>query len=148
MAVSDHDKERAVDRWLEDVSAASRCWKAAKAAQESSESIVAYLEEVKSHVGVDGDLGRRMDEAIAKNRENAERLAVAAERLSELERGFYGVMEAIRPAEVAEAWRMHYVEGKTWSKCAKLLHYNRQHLNRLSRRAKAVVYDKIPRSYR
>lgn len=147
--MTDQEKIEAVDRWLADVAAASRRWKTARAAQQSTERVVSYLEEIRGCVrGVPADLESRMDEAIAKNRENAAALAEAAMGQAVLERGFYEVIGGVEPPEVAEAWRMRCIEGKTWARCAMELHYNRQHLERLSRKAKAEVYGRIPGSYR
>ena len=146
---TDAEKAECVDRWLEDVSQASRRWKSAKAAQEASERVVAYLEEIRSYVhGAPPDLEERMNEAIERNRENAAKLAEAAIAQSELESGFYDVLSRVEPAEVAEAWRMRCMAGKTWMQCAWSLHYNRQHLERLSKRAKVSAYDLIPEAYR
>ena len=147
--MEDSEKIAAVDRWLEDVAAASRRWKSARAAQQASERVVAYLEEVRSRVhGVPPDLESRMDEAIDRNRANAGRLADAANEQSELECGFYDVVLAVRPPEVGEAWRMRCMEGKTWLRCSMELHYNRQHLERLSARAKVDAYDLLPERYK
>ena len=146
---TDSEKIKRVDRWLDDVSSASQRWKSAKSAQQSVMRVVEYLEEIKARVhGAPPDLRERMDEAIAKNRANAEALAEAALRQSELESGFYETLGGVRPPEVAEAWRMRCMEHKTWLQCSMALHYNRTHLERLSRQAKLAAYDTMPREYR
>ena len=65
-----------------------------------------------------------------------------------METGFYGALAHVTPPEVAEAWRMRCIEHKTWSTCSMVLHYNRQHLERLSKQAKLDVYDYMPQEYR
>ena len=147
--LSEEDKVLRVDRWLEDVSAASARWRTAKAAQQSVEGAISYLEEIRSHMGsMPADMQARMDSAIAKNRDNLEKLVELADRQADLESGFYEALPLVRPPEVAEAWRMRCIEGKTWLQCSMALHYNRQHLERLSRRAKVAVYEAIPERYR
>lgn len=147
--LDDSAKIDRVDRWLEDVSAASRRWKIAKAAQQASEKNVSYLVQIRDGVScVPSDLKARMEEAIAANVRNAERLAEEALRQSRLESGFYAVLGQVSPPEVAEAWRMRCIDGKTWLQCSLALHYNRQHLERLSKRAKVAAYPLIPGEYR
>ena len=142
--MSDMEKSEAVDRWLADVSEASRRWKSAKAAQEASETVVAYLEEISGRMrGMPPDLEERMSEAIRRNRENAEVLADAAIGLARLEKGFYEVMREISPPVVADVWRMRFLEGKTWDRCSRELHYSRSQLERLSREAKPRAYDAL-----
>ena len=149
MSATDAEKAACVDRWLEDVSGASRRWKTAKAAQQSSERVVAYLNEIRGRMyGHSDELDARMDEAIARNKANAEAMGAAALRLSDIEGRFYDVLQSVEPPELAEAWRMRCIEHKTWSQCSMDLHYNRQHLERLNKRAKPLVYDIIPREYR
>lgn len=149
MRRDDQHRIECVDRWLDDVSGAARRWKTVKAAQQSAERVMAYLEEISRKMrGESPDLDERMAEAMGRFRENASRLADEALRLSELESGFYAILPHVEPPEVAEAWRMRCIEHKTWSQCSMSLHYNRQHLERLSKRAKAQAYPMIPRSYR
>lgn len=131
------------------MSQASARWRSAKAAQQSSERVVAYLREIRARMaGVSDELDERMDEAIARNEENAVKMAEEAVRQAGVESRFYEVMQSVRPAEVAEAWRMRCIEGKTWLQCSMALHYNRQHLERLSKQAKVSAYDLIPGEYR
>lgn len=147
--MTDRERIEAVDRWLSDVSQASRKWKTAKAAQQASERVVAYLEEIRERVhDAPPELDARMAEAIARNRENAAMLAESAERQAEMESGFYEVVSKVSPPEVAEAWRMRCMEHKTWARCSMELHYNRQHLERLSKKAKLAVYAIMPEAYR
>lgn len=146
---SEEDKIRAVDRWLDDVSAAAKRKHTAESARLASERTVAHLEEAKSRVhGTPGELEGMLDEAIRANRENIELQAESALRYAELVGGFNAVLEYVSPPEVAEAWRMRCIDGKTWLQCSLALHYNRQHLERLSRRAKAAAYPHIPVEYR
>lgn len=146
---TDAEKVAAVDRWLEDVSGASQRWKTATEAQKSSERVVSYLREIMARMsGLSPDLDARMDEAIAKNEANARMLADEAARQAEVESEFYAFLPYVAPAEVAEAWRLRCIGGKTWQQCSMALHYNRQHLERLSKKAKIDVYGRIPEAYR
>ena len=147
--VSDSEREARVDKWLSDVSDASRRWKTAKTAQQSAERVVAHLEEIRGRMrGASPELDARMAEAIGANEDTARALAEEALRLSGLESGFYEALQAVKPPEVAEAWRMRCIEGKTWLQCSLALHYNRQHLERLSKRAKVEIYGLIPERYK
>lgn len=147
--LSDSEKERRVDAWLADVSRASQRWKSAKAAQQSAERVVAYLEEISANVSpVPDELRERMVSAIEANRRNVGELADAALAQSELESGFYAVLQHVEPPEVAEAWRLRFVERKRWWQCANAVGYSRAHLERLGKRAKAQVYPHLPEAYR
>ena len=147
--LTEAERVERVDRWLGDVSDASQRWRTAKAAQQAASSVVDHLEEIRGRVrGASPDLEARMAEAVEQSRGVAARLADEALRLSGLESGFYDALGAVNPPEVAEAWRMRCIEGKTWLQCSLALHYNRQHLERLSKRAKVDIYDRIPGEYR
>ena len=150
-ALSDHERLERVDAWLDDVSQASARWKTAKAAQESSERIISYLEQIAYHMyrtEVPSDLMQRMNDAIDKNRDNASRCAQFADEMADLEGGFYAILRDVRPGALAEAWRLHYAEGFTWAQCARKVSYARQHLDKLSKRAKIDVYARLPDRYR
>lgn len=148
MADNDH-KIAAVDRWLADVSSASKRWEAAKAAWRVSEGIAASLREVRDSVDqAPDDLRERIDSAISRNVDNAMAMAKAAEELAGVLGTFFEVVGEVDPPEVGEAWRMRCIGGLTWWECARALHYNRQHLERMSKRAKAAAYDLVPGEYR
>jgi len=147
--LTDSERIERVDKWLEDVSEASRRWKTAKSAQQSSERTASYLEEIAANmVGKSEELDGRMAVAIERNKANAERMAQYAAEQAELESEFYEFLKHVRPAEVAEAWRLRCIGHRTWYQCAMALHYNRQHLERLSKQAKATAYAYLPRRYR
>ena len=118
-------------------------------AQRSSERVVAYLEEIRSHMGgASPELDARMDEAIAKNRANAERFAEAAAEKADVDRGFTEAMLRVSPAEVGSAWGWRYQRGYPQWKSAGKVNYSRSQLDRLSKRAKLQVYGMLPEAYR
>lgn len=147
--LSDADKERCVDAWLEDVTRASDRWRFAKASQAEVERMIAFLEEIAARVApVPSDLGPRIESAVAQARGNARMLADAAAAKLDLERGFYAAMQHVDPPEVAEAWRLRVTDRLKWWQCANAVGYSRAHLERLSKQAKVQVYQHIPEAYR
>lgn len=146
--LDDAEKARRVDMWFDDVSSASMRWETAKAAQDSADRVVAYLEEVMSRMrGAPQDLEDRMGEAVSRMRECALKCAETAERQAMIETEFNEFLEKVETAELAEAWRMRFTERKTWLQCSMALHYNRTHLERLHKQMKPKVYPMIPGRY-
>ena len=98
--------------------------------------------------GLSPELDARMDEAIARNRANAERFAEAAVEKAEVDRCFVEVMLRVSPAQVGDAWGWRYQRGYPQWKSADKVNYSRSQLDRLSKKAKLQVYGMMPESYR